>query len=83
MIGIYINFNNQSDFESVESELEELGGFEVGGHGPNEPCVLLCEYSVDGEEADFTQEECAEIRRKAEEILIQNGIVYSITVSAS
>ena len=82
MIGIFINFESQTALESVELELEKLGGYEVGGHGPNEPCVCLCEYSVDGEDAEFTEEECVEIRKEAETMLIQKGIVYSITVSA-
>ena len=82
MIGIYINFNSTNDFESVESQLDALGGYEVGGNSEDEPCWKLCEYSVDGEESDFTQEECEEIRKKAEIFLQTKCIQYSITVTA-
>jgi len=82
MIAIYINFNSAEDAERIESELQEIGGYEVGGNSDSEPCWKLCEYGVDGEDCDFTEEECQEIRRDAELLLLANGIEYSITTSS-
>jgi|JI10StandDraft_1071094.scaffolds.fasta_scaffold478652_2 hypothetical protein len=85
MIGIYINFNNNGDLEKVENELQEIGGYEVGGNGPNEPCWLLCSHSPeDKREVDecVEYEEAQEIRAIAEAMLNQNGLKYSITESA-
>jgi hypothetical protein len=80
MIGIYINFNSAEDFERIESKLQEIG-YEVGG-SDSEPCWKLCEYGVDGEDCGFTEEECQEIRRNSELLLLANGIEYSITTSS-
>lgn len=82
MIGIYINFNATTDLLKVESQLEALDGYEVGSSSNEEPCWLIGEYSVDGEEAPFSEEECKELQEIAEKILKDNGIEYSITVSA-
>lgn len=82
MIGIYINFNSNEDLELIESELQSLAGFEVGGHSEYQPVWLLCEYSVDGEISDFTEEECNDIRMSAEKLLNENLIEYTITVSS-
>jgi hypothetical protein len=82
MIGIYVNFNSTADLKEVEKDLEKLGGYEVCGHDAESPCWKLGEYSVDGEAADFTEEECNSIRKHAEDLLKSLKIDYSVTVSS-
>lgn len=85
MIGIYINFNSQSDLEKVEDDLDRLSGYEVGGNSPDEPVWLLCYHSPESEDDEdncHEYEEAQEIRAEAEALLKQQGINYSITESA-
>lgn len=85
MIGIYINFNSNEDLEKVENELQGIGGYEVGGNGPDEPCWLLCSHSPeDKREMDecLEHDEAKKVKAEAEALLKQQGINYSITESA-
>ena len=81
MIGIYINFNSNADLQTLKTDLEKIGGYEVGGHDMKSPCWKLAESSVDDEEVELTEDECDSIRENAEDLLKNSGISYSISVS--
>lgn len=78
MIGIYIEFEENSQFEEAEKLLENICGCEVG-NGSEVPSWWVTDYTVDNEEDCQDESSALELLEDVESTLKKAGVKYSIS----